>query len=582
MSKTEEDQFALSLHSASSTGAVHKAFAHIEAANAEADSLEDRNMIMDAIESTVGFSEMNSLIMEALRNWMRATVRLRITSKTDTLRLRSSTESIEHGSSMKRSDSARKRYHARQVQREASEPPTGSAHAQLPSPLWSEDPGATQGTMDEPPKLDRVVDQEWARNLSPALFTADDGESQSRFQAAATAVLNGFSAEPRKRRAPIIDTTLQDFEELVREADTLTDLSDIGAAIEMFEGVRARASHLGEDHPVILTVKSRLALLQHEMGHKAEAKVLYEEALQGLIRTLGPANITTINTQHNLAVLLGEVGGDLQQVKSSLESVVARLAIIEVEAAGDELSSAEAVQARADSLGARMSLADVLTKLGEKDEALSIYEDIIQQYEVLPGFGPNHKDTLLCQHNMGACLAELGESDVEFTRARIILEQVCRKFREILGPDQPQTTTSRCTYVYNPTHSPMSPYSRLVGTRRYAFALEQSGDIAGAAAEYWQSHVALTSVLGSDHARTLFVGNSLKQIGSHEWSMAAIVIQAAFRGFRTRRRLAAGESGIEEENGESTDSGSSDDSEDETSQNKGRKLWKILRKETFH
>jgi tetratricopeptide (TPR) repeat protein len=442
LSKSEEEQFTMALHIRSGGTGVDKAFSNIDAARAEAHSPDDLMMIMGAIDSSVGFSEMNSLILEALREWMRMTVRLRITTTTNTLRTLHSPLGD-------------------------TDPEIASPHPDTPTSPWrSESLGEGDdlfASLEQPPTpiplsdgapgsdLDRDW-TEWERQLPPALFTADS----SQFDTDASAEVDGRTTLPKRKRAPIIDTTQQVFKELIREADALIDLTELKDVRGLYDPMLRLAPHFGEDHPVILVVKSRLAILYHEMGRKADAKVLYEEALEGLTTAFGPEHIDTINTKHNLAVLLSELGGDLDEAKSALVSVIDVLTVIEAKSTAPTAiitATENTGDARGkgsdcsfiDRLGAMTSLADVLTKMGEKTAALASYEEVLRLYATLPGYGPSHRDILMCQHNMGACLAELGETDSEFTRAKCILERVWRRFREILGPDHAQTATARCT-----------------------------------------------------------------------------------------------------------------------------------------
>ena len=115
--------------------------------------------------------------------------------------------------------------------------------------------------------------------------------------------------------------------------------------------------------------------------------------------------------------------------------------------------------------------------------------------------------------------SRLGDTDAELQRAKQLLEVVVVRLTEILGSEHPQTSTARCTY---------------------ALALERGGDVCGAVALLTRSLEELTASLGEHHARTEFVRCALNGLRRYEVSAAAVVIQAAFRGYITRKMLREG------------------------------------------
>ena len=65
---------------------------------------------------------------------------------------------------------------------------------------------------------------------------------------------------------------------------------------------------LGPDHPHTLATISNLASLLRNMGDKVHARRLYERALAGSEKSLGPEHPDTVRNGEHLASLLEEIG----------------------------------------------------------------------------------------------------------------------------------------------------------------------------------------------------------------------------------------------------------------------------------
>ncbi len=84
----------------------------------------------------------------------------------------------------------------------------------------------------------------------------------------------------------------------------------------------------------------------------------------------------------------------------------------------------------------RENLAIVLHRLGRNDEAAGLYR--LNYNEALATLGPDDRDTLLAQNNLGVFLMD----ESQFEEARLLLESCLERRRALLGDDVPETILS--------------------------------------------------------------------------------------------------------------------------------------------
>jgi hypothetical protein len=86
-----------------------------------------------------------------------------------------------------------------------------------------------------------------------------------------------------------------------------------------------------------------------------------------------------------------------------------------------------------ETLSARANLADMLTEIGELDEARLIMEEVVEALSRV--LGEEHPETLSTRSRLAATLRKLGQ----LREARIIGEEVVEALSRLLGEEHPQT-----------------------------------------------------------------------------------------------------------------------------------------------
>ena len=104
-------------------------------------------------------------------------------------------------------------------------------------------------------------------------------------------------------------------------------------------------------------------------------------------------------------------------------------------------------------------LAMCLQAKGVVDEALRLYNRVVEGYEALPQFGPDHTDTLNAVNNLAVFLKSLGS----YEKALPLYERVLAGDEAVHGADHPHTLDSvfnlarLCTRADEPTRGDPSP-----------------------------------------------------------------------------------------------------------------------------
>ena len=89
----------------------------------------------------------------------------------------------------------------------------------------------------------------------------------------------------------------------------MEEMGERAEARRLFEEALAGlATQLGLAHADTLHTKGSLAALLEKMGERTEARRMHEEVLAGQMAQLGPAHADTLVTKGNLAILLVEMG----------------------------------------------------------------------------------------------------------------------------------------------------------------------------------------------------------------------------------------------------------------------------------
>ena len=150
-------------------------------------------------------------------------------------------------------------------------------------------------------------------------------------------------------------------------------------------------------------------------GKYDEAQAMYDRALRGYEKSLGPDHTKTRNTVHNIAVLLKTQGK-----YDEADAMYVRALRGKEKALGPD---------HPDTLAMVNNLGALLYEHGENDTAQAMYDRALRGQE--KSLGPDHTDTLMTVNNLGFLLYQQGKLD----EAKVIYERALQACEMVLGPD---------------------------------------------------------------------------------------------------------------------------------------------------
>ena len=133
-------------------------------------------------------------------------------------------------------------------------------------------------------------------------------------------------------------------------------------------------------------------------------------------------------------------------------------------------------------LASRNNLAGAYRDAGRLDEAIALYEQILEDRTRI--LGPHHPSTLTSRNNLAYAYQDAGRLNDAIT----LYEQNLKDLEGLLGPDHPDTLTSR---------------------HNLAYAYQDAGRLNDAITLYEQNLKDLEGLLGPDHPHTLQARNNL-------------------------------------------------------------------------
>lgn len=169
---------------------------------------------------------------------------------------------------------------------------------------------------------------------------------------------------------------------------------------------------LGPEHNLTLDTAHNLGLLYADQGKLVEAEQLYERALAGYEKVLGPEHMSTLHTINNLGLLYAHQGRPAEA-----EQMYER-------ALGTEHTS---------TLHTVNNLGTLYANQGKLAEAKQLYERALAGYE--KALGLEHMWTLHTVHNLGSLYAH--QSKV--VEAEQMYKRALAGKEAILGPEHPST-----------------------------------------------------------------------------------------------------------------------------------------------
>jgi serine/threonine protein kinase/tetratricopeptide (TPR) repeat protein len=282
--------------------------------------------------------------------------------------------------------------------------------------------------------------------------------------------LGSFAKAERQVRAQL------EIERRLHGGDSAEALSALGAlghtryhlgasreAIDLFEkAVDGLSRKLGPDHPKTLTSRNNLARAYLAAGRTAEAIATLEQVCRLSASTLGPDHPDTLARQSNLAWAYQTAGRTSEAIVIDREVLKLRTSKL-----GPE---------HPDTLTSRNDLAAAYWNAGRTNEAIALFEETLKL--MTSKLGPDHPSTLISRSNLAAAYGAAGRT----SEAIAFFEETLKLSVSKLGPDDPSTLQTR---------------------NNLATAYSDAGRTSESIALFEETLKLRTSTLGPDHPDTL-------------------------------------------------------------------------------
>ncbi|CAI4212535.1 unnamed protein product [Parascedosporium putredinis] len=235
---------------------------------------------------------------------------------------------------------------------------------------------------------------------------------------------------------------------------------------------------LGPDHTSTLDTVQNFGILYNKQGRLDDAEAMYDRALQGYEKALGPDHISTLDTVHNLGILYND-RGRLDDAEAMYNRA---LQGYEKALGPDHISTLDTVH----------NLGILYNDQGRLDDAEAMYDRALRGLEKV--LGPDHTSTLNAVHNLGA----LYNIQRRLDNAEAMYDRALQGREKALGPDH--------TSTLNTVHNLGLLY----------MDLDRLGD---AEAMYDRALQGCEKALGPDHTSTL---DTVHNLGILYWNQGRV------------------------------------------------------------
>ncbi|KAK4170949.1 hypothetical protein QBC36DRAFT_295822 [Triangularia setosa] len=198
------------------------------------------------------------------------------------------------------------------------------------------------------------------------------------------------------------------------------DQGRLGEAEAMYQrALEGKEKALGPDHTSTLNTVNNLGSLYTAQGRLWEAEAMYQRALEGCEKALGPDHTSTLDTVNNLGGLyldqdrLGEAEAMYQRALEGKEKALGP----------DHTSTLDTVN----------NLGLLYVDQGRLGEAEAMYQRALEGKE--KALGPDHTSTLDTVHNLGLLYVDQGR----LGEAEAMYQQALEGCEKALGPDHTST-----------------------------------------------------------------------------------------------------------------------------------------------
>ena len=431
--------------SISSFSAVQDAFGKIDSSNARAGAQKDQDKIAEAIEASVGFQELDSLIFARLRGWAQATVDA------------AAAEALSHAGGRLTTKEALFAAFA-----SAKEMSIQGKHQQAAS-IWPEVIAGFEACFD----LSNVMQSKF--NYCQSLLNLDRLDEASVTIQQVVDFLQGLDdADDLRRNDASYERVYDDHHHYSDEKLVLVDAKQMHARVLMKQGrlheaaavfldvFTAKTAALGPDHVTTVKAKNDYAVILQQQRQFDEAAILFREIVASSTSLKGVRHPETLSSKGSLASCIhmqctNAFGASLKPGSSHREKLAEAAELFEEVIAGLLATMGADHNATLEIQG---TYAIVLEVLGRLQEATDVYQQVILAQTDL--FGAAHTSTLLTKMNLGVlCNNKTGDVDM----AKFLFEQVVSGFTQTLGAQHPHSQAAmrnlaRVSDVYFITNTP--------------------------------------------------------------------------------------------------------------------------------
>ncbi|KAE8390738.1 hypothetical protein BDV23DRAFT_183253 [Aspergillus alliaceus] len=201
-----------------------------------------------------------------------------------------------------------------------------------------------------------------------------------------------------------------------------SDQGKLKEAEEMYQQALAgKEKALGPDHTSTLGTVNNLGLLYSDQGKLKEAEGMYQRALASYKKALDPDHISTLDTVNNLGNLYNNQG----KLKEAENMYQQALAGKEKTLGPDHISTLDTVN----------NLGNLYNNQGKLKEAEKIYQRALAGYIKALALGPDHTSTLSTVNNLGNLYYNQGK----LKEAEEMYQQALAGYKKALGPDHIST-----------------------------------------------------------------------------------------------------------------------------------------------
>ncbi|KAI3322928.1 hypothetical protein HD806DRAFT_544998 [Xylariaceae sp. AK1471] len=278
---------------------------------------------------------------------------------------------------------------------------------------------------------------------------------------------------------------------------------------EMYQrALRGCEKTLGPDHTSTLDIVNNLGNLYSHQGKLKEAEEMYQRALRGKEKALGLDHTSTLETVNNLAVLYSNQG----KLKEAEEMYQQALRGCEKALGPDHTST----------LGTVNNLAVLYSNQGKLKEAGEMYQQALRGCE--KALGPDHTSTLDTANNLGILYSDQGE----LKQAEEMYQRALRGKEKALGLDHTSTLeiVNNLAVLYSnqgKLKEAGEMYQRALRGKEKALGLDHTstlGKLKEAEEMYQRALRGYQTTFGADHPGTQTILENLQRLATLHTSIA--------------------------------------------------------------